>query len=414
MTDTDATFVVVGASLAGAKAVEALREAGFAGRVVLIGAETERPYERPPLSKGYLTGKEPADKAYVHPEGWYAEHDIDLRLGTVVTAVDRTAREVVLADGGRVRFDKLLLTTGSSVVKLKVPGADLDGVRYLRTFDDSTYLKNALPDAGQVAVIGGGWIGLEVASAARGYGASVVLIEPQRAPLHAVLGAELGEFFAQVHRDHGVDVRLGVGVAELRGGGGDSGRVDTVVTTDGLEVPADLVVVGVGVKPNVELAAAAGLLVDDGVVVDEFLRSTDPDIYAAGDIANAHNPWLGRQIRVQHWANALDQGSAAARSMLGFDEPYAKVPYFFSDQYDIGMEYSGFAPPGAYDQVVYRGDPASREFCAFWLAEDRIMAGMNVNVWNVHPTIRALIKSGARVDVQRLTDPSAPLDAVKA
>lgn len=398
-------FVIVGASLAGAAAAEALRESGFSGRLTLVGEESHRPYERPPLSKGYLLGKEPAEKAYVHSEGFYAEHDIELRVKTRATAVDREAKEVVLDDGGRVGYDTLLLTTGSSVVRLKVPGAELDGLHYLRSLDDSRKLKAALEAGGQVAIVGGGWIGLEVAAAARHHGASVVLIEPQPTPLHAVLGPELGEFYAQVHRDHGVDVRLGVGVAEFKG----AGVVTAILLADGTDVPADTVVVGVGIRPNVELAVEAGLLVDDGVVVDEYLRTTDPDIFAAGDVANAHNPQYGRHLRVQHWANAKDQGAAAARNMLGLDEPFTKVPYFFSDQYDVGMEYSGLHRPGDYDDIAYRGDPASREFCVFWLKEGGVVAGMNVNVWDVHSDIRALIKSGKPVERARLADPSLPL-----
>jgi 3-phenylpropionate/trans-cinnamate dioxygenase ferredoxin reductase subunit len=406
---SESTFVIVGASLAGAKAAEALRDGGFDGRIVLVGEEQQRPYERPPLSKGYLTGKEPAEKAYVHEESWYAEHNVDLRLGIRATRIDRDNHEVELEGGERVRYDKLLLTTGSSVVRLKIPGSELEGLRYLRTFDESTELRAVLAEGGQLVVIGGGWIGLEVASAARGYGASVVLVEQQAEPLLAALGPELGAFYAQVHRDHGVDVRLGIGVQAITG---DGGRLTTVVTSDGHEIPADAVVAGVGIRPNVELAADAGLLVDDGIVVDEYLRTIDPDIYAAGDVANAHNSLLGRQIRVEHWANAKDQGSAAARSMLGFDEPFAKVPYFYSDQYDLGMEYSGFVRPGDFDTLIYRGDPASHEFCAFWLNKSTIVAGLNVNVWDVHPTIRALIKSGAQVDADRLRDPDVPLAEV--
>ncbi len=394
-------FVVVGASLAGAKAAEAMREGAFEGRIVLAGDDASRPYERPPLSKGYLLGKDAAEKAYVHEEKFYVDHDIDLRLGVRATSIDREAREVRFDSGERLRFDKLLLTTGSSVVRLKIPGGELGGVHYLRTLGDSTALKQALAAGGQVVIVGAGWIGLEVASAARHYGNSVVVIEPQQTPLFAVLGPELGEFYAQVHRDHGVDVRLGVGVTEFKGA---NGVVKSVVASDGSEIPADIVVVGVGIRPNVELAAAAGLLVDDGIVVDEYLRSTDPDIFAAGDVANARNPWLGKHIRVQHWANAQDQGAAAGRSMLGVDEPYVKVPYFFSDQYDVGMEYSGLHSPGAYDTVIYRGDPATREFCVFWLSEQRVIAGMNVNVWDVHSDIRALIKSGQPVDSLRLSD----------
>jgi 3-phenylpropionate/trans-cinnamate dioxygenase ferredoxin reductase subunit len=398
-------FVIIGASLAGASAAAALRENGFEGSIVLIGDESHRPYERPPLSKGYLLGNEPAEKAYVHGESFYAEHNIDLRLGSRVASVDRDAHEVVLDGGSRVPYDKLLLTTGSSVVRLKVAGADLDGVHYLRTLDDSEKLKQALESGGQVAIVGGGWIGLEVAAAARHHGASVVLVEPQPTPLYSVLGPELGGFYAQLHRDHGVDLRLGVGVTEVRG----DGAVAAVGLGDGSEVPADTVVVGVGIRPNVELAADAGLLVDDGVVVDEHLRTTDPDIFAAGDVANAHNPQYGRHLRVQHWANAKDQGTAAARGMLGFDEPFTKVPYFFSDQYDVGMEYSGLHRPGEYDDVVYRGDPAAREFCVFWLKEGGVVAGMNVNVWDVHSDIRALIKAGKPVDRDHLADPARPL-----
>lgn len=401
-------FVIVGASLAGASAAESLRENGFTGLLTLIGEEPYRPYERPPLSKGYLLGKEPADKAYVHSESFYREHNVELRLNTRVTAIDREAKEVSLGGGDRVGYDKLLLTTGSSVVRLKIPGAELAGVHYLRSLDDSEKLKQALESGGQVAIVGGGWIGLEVAAAARHHGASVVLIEPQPTPLHAVLGPELGEFYAQVHRDHGVDLRLGVGVTEYTGGD----AVQAVTLTDGTRVPADTVVVGVGIRPNVELAVDAGLLVDDGVVVDEYLRTTDPDIFAAGDVANAHNPQYGRHLRVQHWANAKDQGAAAARSMLGSDEPFTKVPYFFSDQYDVGMEYSGLHRPGEYDDVVYRGDPASREFCVFWLKEGGVVAGMNVNVWDVHSDIRALIKSGEPVDRERLADPATSLGSL--
>ena len=401
------TFVIVGASLAGAKAAETLRSKGFSGRIVLIGDDHERPYERPPLSKEYLTGKKPKEKAYVHAESFYAEQNIDLRLGVRVTAIDRGAHDVELDGGERVHYDKLLLTTGSSVNELKVPGADLDGVYYLRTMDDSTALKAALSTAGaRVVIVGGGWIGLEVASAARGYGNEVVLIEPQPVPLFGVLGQELGEFYAQLHRDHGVDVRLSVGVTSLIGG---AGRVTAVALNNGTQVAADVVVIGVGIRPNVSLAADSGLLVDDGIIVDEYLQTTDPDIYAAGDVANAHNPHLGRQIRVQHWANAQDQGVAVAASMLGVGTPFTKVPYFFSDQYDIGMEYSGLAQPGDYDELVYRGSRESREFCAFWLSSGTVIAGMNVNVWDVHSDIRALIKSGAPVDVAKLTDPAVPI-----
>jgi 3-phenylpropionate/trans-cinnamate dioxygenase ferredoxin reductase subunit len=407
----DRAFVIVGASLAGAKAAQGLREAGFEGQVVLVGEEAERPYERPPLSKGYLLGDEPAEKAYVHEEKYYDENRIELRLGVRATRIDRDAHQVELADGDRLRYDKALLTTGSSVVRLKLPGGDLDGLHYLRTLSDSMRLKTALQSVGRAVIVGGGWIGLEVASAARHYGVEVDLIEPQQTPLYSVLGPELGEFYAQVHRDHGVRLHLGVGVNEFRGAGG---RISAVLA-GGSEYPADVAIVGVGIRPNVELASDAGLLVEDGIVVDEYLRTTDPDVYAAGDVANARNPRLGRHVRVEHWANAQDQGAAAAATMLGRDEPYTKVPYFFSDQYDVGMEYSGMHRPGEYDEMVYRGEVADREFCVFWLSGGVVIAGMNVNVWDVHSGIRALIKSGAQVDVKRLADPDIALgDLVKA
>jgi len=408
MTD-ERTFVIVGGGLAGAKAAETLRTSGFDGRIVLISDESERPYERPPLSKGFLLGKEAREKVFVHGEGFYATHGIELHLGVAVVAIDRNEHEVEFGDGERLRYDKLLLATGSSVVRPRIEGAELDGVRYLRTLAESTSLADALALGGRAVIVGGGWIGLEVAAAARTYGADVVVIEPQPTPLYSVLGPELGEFYAGVHRKHGVDLRLGVGVAAFED---RDGTVSGVRLSTGESIPADIVVVGVGVRPNVELATTAGLLVDDGVVVDEYLRTTDPDIFAAGDVANAHNPLLGRHIRVQHWANANDQGPAAARSMVGFEEPYTKVPYFFSDQYDVGMEYSGFTKPGDYDKVVYRGDLNSGAFCAFWLHEGALVAGMNVNIWDVHSDIRALLKAQARVDEHRLADPAVPLPDV--
>jgi 3-phenylpropionate/trans-cinnamate dioxygenase ferredoxin reductase subunit len=405
---SDQTFVIVGASLAGAKAAQTLREEGFDGRVVLLGEEQERPYERPPLSKEYLKGDAGREKIWVHDETWYADNDVDLRTGVQVTAIDRAAHEVGLADGARQRYDKLLLATGSAPRRVALPGADLDGVLYLRTVGDSDRIREALTSAGRVLLVGAGWIGLETAAAARHHGAEVIVVEPEPQPLNRVLGPELGAFFADVHRGHGVDLRLGAGLQELRG----PGRIERAVLSDGSEVEASTVIVGVGVMPRVGLATAAGLDVDNGVTVDEMLRSSDPDIYAAGDVMNAHNPLLGRQIRVEHWANALNSGPAAARSMLGKGEPYARVPYFFSDQYDVGMEYSGWAPAGSYDRVVYRGDRGSGEFIAFWLSQGRVLAGMNVNVWDVTGPIQALIRSGKPVDVDRLTDADVPLESL--
>ena len=313
-----------------------------------------------------------------------------------------------LAGGERLGYDKLLLTTGSSPRRLAVAGADLDGVLYLRMIEDADRLRAALADGGRrVVVVGAGWIGLEVTSAARGYGNDVAVVEPQPVPLRAALGDELGAVFAALHREHGVDLRLGTGVRELTGTGG---HVTGVVTDGGDTVPADLVVVGVGIRPNTELAEQAGLEVDNGILADADLRTSNPDVYAAGDVANAYNPLLGRRLRVEHWANALHGGPAAARSMLGQDVAFDRVPYFFTDQYDLGMEYSGAVGPDGYDRVVYRGDVAAREFVAFWVHDGRVLAGMNVNVWDVTDGIQSLVRSGAKVDPDRLADPSVPLD----
>ncbi len=400
-------YVIVGASLAGAKAAETLRAEGFGGPVVLIGAESELPYERPPLSKDYLQGKSPRDKIYVHPEQWYAEHNVELRLGLTVTEIDPAAHRVTGADGSSQPYAKLLLTTGSAPRRLPVPGAGLDGVVYLRTASDSDRIKAALESASRVAVIGAGWIGLETAAAARIAGAEVTVLEALELPLLRVLGPEAARVFADLHRDHGVDMRFGIAVAEITG---RAGRATGVRLGDGAQVDADLVIVGIGITPNTQLADAAGLQVSNGVVVAADLRSSDPDIYAAGDVANAFNPLFGTHIRLEHWANALNQPPAAARSMLGQPVSYDRVPYFYTDQYDLGMEYSGYVEPGGYEQVVFRGDTAAREFIAFWLdSRNRVLAGMNVNIWDVNDAIQALVRSGQPVDPDALRDPAVDL-----
>jgi 3-phenylpropionate/trans-cinnamate dioxygenase ferredoxin reductase subunit len=399
-------LVIVGASLAGAKAAQALREEDFHGPIVLLGEEDERPYERPPLSKGYLLGKDERERVYVHPPQWYSEHDVDLRLGATVTAIDPVGHEVTLADAGRLGYAKLLLTTGSSPRRLPVPGADLDGVLYLRRLADSDRIKESFGSASRVAVIGAGWIGLETAAAARAAGLEVTLLEAAELPLLRVLGREVSQVFADLHTDQGVDLRCGVQVAEITGTGG---RVNGVLLADGSRIDADAVIVGVGITPNTQLAEAAGLDVDNGIRVDAQLRSSHPDIYAAGDVANAFHPLLGTHIRVEHWANALHQPQTAAKAMLGQDVTYDRLPYFFTDQYDLGMEYTGYVEPGGYDQVVFRGRTDTREFIAFWLADSRVLAGMNVNVWDVTDPIRALVTSGHPVDPARLADPDVPL-----
>jgi 3-phenylpropionate/trans-cinnamate dioxygenase ferredoxin reductase component len=402
-------YVIAGAGLAGAKAAETLRSEGFDGPVVLIGDEEERPYERPPLSKDYLVGKAERETIYVHPESWYADNKVELRLGSPVTAIDRAARQVALADGSSVGYAKLLLTTGSSPRLLTVPGADADGVLYLRRAADSDQIKTLLATASRIAVIGAGWIGLEAAAAARTAGVEVTICETAGLPLLRVLGPEVAQVFADLHREHGVDLRFSVQVEEITTAGG---RASGVRLADGSHIEADAVIVGVGIVPNAQLAATAGLEVSNGIVVDAALRSSDPDIFAAGDVASAYHPVLGRHIRVEHWANALNQPQAAARAMLGQDVSYDKVPYFYTDQYDLGMEYSGYVEPGGYDQVVFRGNKDGREFVAFWLSGGRVLAGMNVNVWDVNDAIQDLVRGGQAVDPAKLADPGIPLDQV--
>jgi NADPH-dependent 2,4-dienoyl-CoA reductase/sulfur reductase-like enzyme len=403
---TQAPFVVVGAGLAGAKAAETLREEGFDGPVVLVGAEPERPYERPPLSKQYLLGRADRDSVFVHDAGWYAEHDVDLRTGVRAARLDPAAHRLTLDTGEELGYARLLLATGASPRRLPVPGADLDGVRYLRTLADADRLGTDLAAGGRrVVVVGAGWIGLEVAAAARSHGNDVTVVEPQPTPLHAVLGAQMGRVFARLHRDHGVELLTDTVVREIRGSGG---RVTTVVTDGHAGLPADLVVVGIGAIPNAALAASAGLEVDNGVVTDHALRASAVDVYAAGDVAASFHPLHGRHVRVEHWANALHQGPAAARSMLGQDIVFDRVPYFFTDQYELGMEYSGLAGPS--DTVVCRGDPDDGAFIAFWTADGRVTAAMNVNVWDVTAPIQQLIRSRRQVQSARLADPDTPLE----
>ncbi|MFE2043502.1 NAD(P)/FAD-dependent oxidoreductase [Streptomyces sp. NPDC059477] len=419
MVDADQTFVIVGGGLAGAKAAETLRAEGFNGRVILICDERDHPYERPPLSKGYLLGKEERDSVFVHEPAWYARNDIELHLGQTVDKIDREARTVRFGDDGTlVHYDKLLLVTGSEPRRLDIPGTDLVGVHHLRRLSHAERLKGVLStlgrDNGHLVIAGAGWIGLEVAAAARQYGAEVTVIESEPTPLHGVLGPELGAVFAELHASHGVRFHFGARLTEIVG---QDGMVLAARTDDGEEHPAHDVLAAIGAAPRIGLAEAAGLAIADraqggGVLVDERLRTSDPDIHAAGDVASFPHALFGARVRVEHWANALNGGPAAARAMLGQDVTYDRVPYFFSDQYDLGMEYSGWAPPGTYDQVVIRGDAAKREFIAFWLKEGRVLAGMNVNVWDVTDTIQKLIRSRAVVDPEALADPRVELGAL--
>jgi 3-phenylpropionate/trans-cinnamate dioxygenase ferredoxin reductase component len=397
-------IVIVGAGLAAARAVEALRKDGYEGSITILGDEPERPYLRPPLSKEYLRGETDREQVYVHAPTYYSEHRIDLRSGTVVRAIEPSSREVVLEGEERVAFDRLLLATGARPRMLPVPGADLPGVITLRTLADADAIHAAAIDAERIVVIGAGWIGSEVAASLRMLGRTVVLMAPEVVPLERVLGPEIGGVYRDVHLQHGVDWRPGTTVGRLVG----TDRVQGVETSAGERIAADLVVIGVGVQPRTELAVAAGIAVGDGIEVSATLETSVPGIFAAGDVASAWHPFYDRRLRSEHWANAKFQGSAAGRSLLGATDPYDRIPYFYSDQYDVGMEYTGHA--SASDRLVVRGSLADRQFVAFWLADGRVVAGMNVNVWDVAKPIEQLIRSGAVVDPNALTDPSVAID----
>lgn len=400
------SFVIVGGGLAAAKAVEALRDNNFDGHIMVFAEEEHLPYERPPLSKEYLAGKKSLTDFTVRNSDWYRDNNVDLRLSTRVSDLDAAGHTVGLADGTTVRYDKLLLATGSASRRPPIPGADAGGVHYLRTYEDAVALNSVLTEGASLAVVGAGWIGLEVAAGARQRGVDVTVVEAASQPLLAALGETVGEVFADLHREHGVDLRLETQVEEItRANGAATG----LRTRDGATIAADAVLVAVGAKPNTELAEQAGLSMGDGgVLVDASLRSSDPDIFAVGDIAAAQHPLFGTRIRTEHWANALKQPAVAVAGMLGTPGEYAELPYFFTDQYDLGMEYAGHAPD--FERVVFRGDVTGREFVAFWLdGDDRVLAGMNVNVWDVLDDVKALIRSQAPVDVDKLRDPQSSL-----
>ena len=415
MTD-ERRFVIVGASLAGAMAAETLRTEGFEGAVELIGDEDHLPYERPPLSKDALLGKEEHSVAQLHDQQWYDDHKITLRLGSAATGIDPAEHTVTLADGSTVSYDKLLLATGSRARSLDVPGNDLAGIHYLRTLDESQTLTDAFKKQPRVVVVGAGWIGLEAAAAAREHGCEVTVVEPQPTALAGVLGERVGGIFAGLHTAKGVTFRFGTGVSGFTG----KESVEAVELDGGESLPAELVLVGIGVLPNTQLAEAAGIAVaapsdGGGVLVDATLQTSEPDVYAAGDIARWDHPLLGYRVRVEHWANARESAAAAAKAMLGQDVSYDDIPYFFTDQYDAGMEYAGDLPRGASYDVVLRGDPDSGEYMAFWLDDDdRMLAGMHVNQWDTIDAVQALIRAKDPIDRTKLADPDVDLPDTKA
>lgn len=413
--ESRATYLLVGGGLAVSRAVEGIRSLDQSGSIVLVTEEERLPYERPPLSKAALKGDDPVESAFTHEESWYTANHVDVRLGDPATSLDAAGRAVTLHDGATVVYEKLLIATGSSARALEVPGADLDGVLYLRRMPESTALRARFASGHRLVIVGAGWIGLEVAAAAVDAGCQVTVVEPQPSPLFGVLGPQIGGWFADLHRSHGVQFQFGEGVERLAG----EGHVTGVVTKSGQTLAADTVVVGVGISPNVGLAEVAGLKVDNGIVTDSSLRSSDRQVWAAGDVASWMSPTLETHVRVEHWANANDGGYAAGRIMAGSDEVYDPIPFFFSDQYDVGLEYAGYVPRGTDTELVVRGDLASNEFMAFWVVpaegsaqgagEVRVLAGMHVNVWDTIDAVQQLVRDRTSVDRDKLADPDVVL-----
>jgi 3-phenylpropionate/trans-cinnamate dioxygenase ferredoxin reductase component len=398
-----ATIAIVGASLAGSSAAATLREEGFDGRVVLIGAEPQLPYDRPPLSKAYLRGATPFEKTLLRPPEFYRERQIETRLGTTVTSVDAEKRRLELDSGDPLEFDSVLIATGGRNRRFPIPGLDLPGVYDLRTVADADRIRQAIGRGGRAVVVGLGFIGAEVAGSLRECGLEVTAIEPFATPLYRALGDEIGRVIEGLHRDHGVDLILGDAVAALEG----AGRVERVVTRGGRRIECDFAVFGLGIEPATDVVAGTGVRLDNGIVVDEFCRSSVPGIFAAGDVANHYHPVCGRQMRVEHWQNGVKQGAAAARSMLGRGQPYEELHWFWSDQYDANIQYAGFH--ASWDRVVVRGDLAARKFLAFYLTEGRVESVVAINQGRDLRRAFPLIKARVAVDPARLADPAVDL-----
>ena len=403
-------YVIMGGGLAGVSAAQAMRDTGFTGRITIIAGENEYPYIRPPLSKEYLTGSAARNTIFVHDNEWYSERDIRVLRGLPAVGLSIEAHMITLEGGAVLSFDKLLFATGARSRRYPGPGADLDGVHYLRTVGESEALSAAISAGGKrVVIIGSGWIGLEVASAARGYGNEVTVLGRETVPLENMVGSEIGAVFDALHRANGVDLRNATTVDGIEG---TDGVASGVRLASGEILAADVVVVGIGALPNAELAETAGLTVENGIVVDEGFRSSHPHVYAAGDVANVFHPVIARSLRVEHWATARDAGTAAGESMAGKAVEYLKIPYFYTDQFDLGMEYSGYGILADNAELVIRGDLDAREFIAFWVRENYVVAGMNVNIWDVNETVQALIRDEVRVDASQLADPSIPLETL--
>jgi 3-phenylpropionate/trans-cinnamate dioxygenase ferredoxin reductase subunit len=397
------TFVILGASLAGGTAAATLREEGFDGRIVLVGEEPQPPYERPPLSKKYLQGQQPFERCLVHPPGFYEANGVETRFGVRATRIDPAGRTVELADGERLAYDRVLVTTGTRNRRLPIPGLDLPGVYGLRSVAEADRIAAEARPGRKAVVVGMGFIGAEVAASLRQLGLAVTAIEFFKVPLFRVLGEEVGRAVAGLHRDHGVDLVFEDSVVAFEG----AGQVERVVTKAGRRINCDFAVVGLGVEPAAEVVAGTGVTLDNGIVVDAYCRTSVDGIYAAGDVANHYHPVFERQVRVEHWQNALKQGAAAARSMLGKGEPYAEVHWFWSDQYDANLQYAGFHTE--WDELILRGSLEGRRFVAFYLKEGRVLAAAAMNQGRDLRRTLPVIASRVQVDVGRLRDESVDL-----
>ena len=403
-----APIVVVGGGLAAGTVVTELREGGYDGPLAVYADEAHPPYERPPLSKDFMLDKGELADALVHPEDWYAEHRVDLHTSTAVTAID-AARHTITAAGHEMPYSSLVLATGSRARHLPIADDSGAEVHYLRQWDDAERLRAALTEGSRLGIVGGGWIGLEIASAARQHGVEVVILEMAPQPLHAVLGDEVAALFADLHRAHGVDLRTGVTLNDIRGTA-NGAEVDV----DGDTVTVDRLLVGIGAVPDVHLAEGAGITVENGVRTDARLRTSADGVYAAGDVANADHPVLGHPLRVEHWDTAIQHGRVVAANLLGKGTEHDALPYFFTDQYDLGLEYVGNPGPEGFDRVVVRGTTGASDessdggrLTAWWLRGPKVVAGMHVNDWDAIDQVRRVV--GSEVDADRLADESVDL-----
>lgn len=402
------TFVIIGAGQAGAWAIYGLREeAEFTGRIVLIGEEEYLPYERPPLSKSAMLGYTSVEDAYFWPREKYDEWNVEMHLGVGAEKIDRTAKIVTLADGEEIAYDRLLLATGTRPRLLRIDGAELSGVHYLRTIADTLAIQSDIPDNGSALIVGGGWIGLEVAGALSKRNCKATVIEVADRLCGRAVPPEISDWLLAFHQGHGVDVRLDSGIEQLLG---EDGKLTGAKLASGETIDCTLAIVGIGVVPNSELAEEAGLDIDNGVVVDEQGRTSDPDIFAAGDLTNHPNPLLGRRIRLESWENAQNQARIAAKAMADKGEDYAEIPWFWSDQFDANIQMIGL--PLGWEQLVTRGDPASNEFITFYLRDGKIDGAISVNNSRDIRMAKRLMQSSKPVSAEDLANPDLKLQAL--